>query len=73
MVRRQPVSSSYIRSVGYDPQGHVLEIEFQNDGVYQYEDVEQDIYADLMAAPSKGRYFTDRIRDNFSWRRVEED
>jgi hypothetical protein len=50
----------------------VLEIEFQNDGVYQYEDVEQDIYTDLMAAPSKGRYFTDRIRDNFSWRRVEE-
>jgi hypothetical protein len=62
-----------VQSVGYDPQGHVLEIEFQNDGVYQYEDVEQDIYTDLMAAPSKGRYFAERIRDNYSWRRVEKD
>jgi hypothetical protein len=71
-VRREPVSSSYIQSVGYDPQCHVLEIAFQGDGVYQYEEVSQDTYAGLMAAPSKGHYFAERIRDRYAWRRVEE-
>jgi KTSC domain len=50
----------------------VLEIEYRGDGVYQYEDVEADTYNALMEAPSKGRYFAERIRDHYSWRRVEE-
>ena len=68
---RQPVSSSNLQSVGYDSQNRILEIEFHGNGVYQYEDVSHDIYAELMAAPSKGRYFSERIRDHYSWRRVE--
>lgn len=71
-MRREPVSSSSIRSVGYDPQRHILEIAFQGDGVYQYEDVSQNTYTGLMAAPSKGQYFAERIRDRYAWRRVEE-
>ena len=70
-MRRQPVSSSNIQSVGYDPQNRILEIEFQGSGVYQYEDVGHDTYAGLMVAPSKGRYFAERIRDRYPWRRVE--
>jgi hypothetical protein len=72
MVRRQPVTSSSIHSVGYDPQSHILEIEFHSDGIYQYEEVDQNIYDALMAAPSKGQYFAERIRDHYAWRRVEE-
>jgi KTSC domain len=72
MVRRQPVSSSSIHSVGYDPESRILEIEFHSDGVYQYEDVGQDIYNALLAAPSKGQYFAERIRDHYAWRRIEE-
>jgi hypothetical protein len=58
--------------VGYDAQNRILEIAFQGNGVYQYEDVSQDIYTELMAAPSKGRYFAERIRDLYAWRRVDE-
>jgi hypothetical protein len=72
-VRRESVSSSSIQSVGYDPQCHILEIAFHGNGVYQYEDVGQDIYDALMAAPSKGRYFAERVRDHYAWRRVERD
>jgi hypothetical protein len=71
-VRREPVSSSSLQSVGYDPQSRILEIEFHGSGVYQYEDVSQDTYSELMAAPSKGRYFAERIRDRYAWRRVDE-
>jgi hypothetical protein len=58
--------------VGYDPQSRVLEIAFHGNGVYQYEDVSHDIYTELMAAPSKGHYFAERIRDHYAWRRVDE-
>lgn len=71
-MRRQPLSSSYIESAGYDPQNRTLEVKFHGNGVYQYEDVHQDIYNALLAAPSKGRYFAERIRDRYAWRRVEE-
>ena len=71
-MRREPVSSSNLQSVGYDPQNRILEIAFHGSGVYQYEDVSQDIYTELMAAPSKGRYFAERIRDHYAWRRVDE-
>ena len=71
-MRRQLVSSSKLQSVGYDPQNRILEIAFHGNGVYQYEDVSQDIYTELMAAPSKGRYFAERIRDRYPWRRVDE-
>jgi len=71
-VRRQLVSSSKLQSVGYDPQNRILEIAFHGNGVYQYEDVSQDINTELMAAPSKGRYFAERIRDRYAWRRVDE-
>jgi hypothetical protein len=33
---RTPVSSSALRSVGYDPQTQTLEIEFNSAEVYQY-------------------------------------
>ena len=71
-MRRQLVSSSKLQSVGYDPQNRILEIAFHGNGVYQYEDVSQDINTELMAAPSKGRYFAERIRDRYAWRRVDE-
>lgn len=71
-MRRQPLSSTTIRSVGYDPQSRMLEIEFHSDGVYQYEDVGQDTYHGLLAAPSKGHFFDERIRDRYAWQRVEE-
>jgi hypothetical protein len=58
--------------VGYDPQNRILEIAFHGGGIYQYEDVSQDTYTEMMAAPSKGRYFAERIRDRYAWRRVDE-
>jgi len=69
-VRRQAVDSSSLESVGYDVSTHVLEIAFRNGGVYQYEDVPPEVFEDLMAADSLGRFFTARIRPRYSYHRV---
>ena len=64
-MRRKRVSSSAISSVGYDPKGEVLELEFSSGGVYDYYEVPQEVYAALMAAESKGRFISEEIRGRY--------
>jgi len=64
-MERRAVQSSDLRSVGYDPQGEVLEIEFHSGGVCQYLGVPEPIYAALIQAGSKGTYFHSHIKDRF--------
>lgn len=59
---RVRVSSSNLASVGYDPENKILEIEFQNDSIYQYFNVPSNIYSGLMSAASHGRYFDAYIK-----------
>lgn len=67
---RQPVVSSNLRSVGYDCRSPVLEIEFQNRRLYQYLGVPEEIFVELMRAPSHGSYFHTQIRDRYPFRRL---
>ncbi|MFT4037565.1 MAG: KTSC domain-containing protein [Thermomicrobiales bacterium] len=55
-MKRQHVDSSMLRSAGYDAKSETLELEFTNGRVYQYAEVPPEVFADLMAADSKGRY-----------------
>lgn len=67
---RQPVSSSNLRSVGYDPVNMVLEIEFHSGAVYQYRGVPLHTHAGLMGAGSHGTYFHMYIKNAYSYTRV---
>lgn len=69
-MERQRVSSTNIRSVGYDSAMGTLEIEFQSGGVYQYSDVPEAVYSALMRASSKGRYLNDKIKDRYRCRKI---
>lgn len=61
-MERQPVTSSNVKSVGYDAQAKVLEVEFVGGAIYQYDDVPADVHAELLASPSIGRAFGTLIR-----------
>lgn len=50
------VTSSNIARIGYDADSSVLEIEFRNGHAYEYYDVPQFEYDNLMGADSKGKY-----------------
>jgi len=64
-MTKLPVVSSELRAVGYDSDDNVLEIEFNNGGVYRYFGVPIHVYSSLMTVPSKGRYFNQQIRSNY--------
>lgn len=62
-MERITVSSSKIRSIGYDPAEQVLEVEFLSGAVYSYAGVPERLYEELRQAPSLGKYFGTHVRD----------
>jgi len=72
-VDRVPVASEALSSVGYEPAGAVLEVQFTGGGLYRYYGVPAEVYRGLMEADSRGHYFTERIRDRYRYRRLASD
>lgn len=66
-MERQIVSSSNLASIGYEAGNEILEVEFNHGGVYQYFDVPQDVYQELMDASSHGVYFSANIRNDYEY------
>ncbi|WP_123539226.1 KTSC domain-containing protein [Halosimplex salinum] len=69
-MNRTPVSSSNLKSVGYDQSSNTLEIEFHGGRVYQYYNVPKRIYQGLMAASSHGKYHHRQIKDSYRYSRI---
>jgi hypothetical protein len=65
VVRRRPVDSSVIRSVGYEKETATLEVEFHSDKLYRYFAVPHTVFDGLMTAESVGAYFNQRVRDRY--------
>jgi hypothetical protein len=61
-MERQSVESSNIASIGYDAENEILEIEFNHDLIYQYFDVPENVYDELINANSHGQYFDRNIK-----------
>ena len=66
-MKRSPVASSNISSIGYDKNRQTLEIEFISGAVYQYFDIPEEKYQDIISSASIGRYFYDNIKDKHSY------
>ncbi len=69
-MTRQPVASSNLASIGYDPIEAVLEIEFRNGSIYQYFNVPSQVHSALMAASSHGSFFHRVIRNTYIYRQI---
>ena len=69
-MQREPVVSSNIRSIGYEDATQTLEIEFMNCWIYQYYNVREIIYSEMMKANSKGKFFYYYIKNRYPYSRV---
>lgn len=69
-MQRQIVSSSNLKSVGYDPISQILEVEFLDRSVYQYSGVPSSVYSGLMSASSKGSYLSQKVKGVYFYRQV---
>jgi hypothetical protein len=69
-MKRLILESSSISSVGYDAAREILEVEFVTGVVYQYYGVGPKLYAQLLQAPSKGRFVNFKVKEHFPYRKV---
>ena len=70
-MKRIEVESTSLKSMAYDEEARVLEVEFVHGGVYRYYEVPIELYEALKTAESKGRFYQMKIRNNFAFERVK--
>ncbi len=64
-IKRRPVQSSNVASVGYSRKLHALEIEFTRGAVYRFLAVSPRVYRDLLLSDSKGHFIAEHIRGQY--------
>lgn len=69
-MNRTPVSSSNVNEVGYDQNTMTLEVQFIGGSVYQYFDVPEIEYQNLIGAQSVGRYLSQNIKNNYRYSKI---
>jgi hypothetical protein len=70
-VRRTPVISTNLLSVGYDPASSVLEVEFEGWTVYRYQGVPEPHYLTMISGVgSVGRYFNANVKGRYPCVRI---
>jgi hypothetical protein len=69
-MRRRPIESSSIRSVGYDKTEQILEIEWAGGGVYQYLGVPEFVHRALLRSDSPGTFVNSKVKPNYRFTEV---
>ena len=70
-MKREPVESTAIRSIGYNEDKQILEVEILETGrVYKYFNVPLEEYMDFLDAKSLGEYYNRVIKENYEFREM---
>jgi len=70
-MKREPVDSSALKSIGYNEDKKILEVQLLETGkVYQYKDVPLEEYFDFMDAKSLGEYYNRVIKEKYEYREL---
>ena len=64
-MNMRSVESATLVALGYDDAREIPQLEFRSREVYRYFGVPCSVYAALVVAASKGRYFNGAIRGQF--------
>lgn len=67
---RQPVTSSNVAEVGYEVDTMTLEVAFRNGTIYQYFDVPESVYQELMRSDSIGKFLNEQIKNSYRYTKV---
>ncbi|MEC4982839.1 MAG: KTSC domain-containing protein [Oscillatoria sp. PMC 1068.18] len=70
-LSRKPVKSSMAAAIAYSEVDKKLQVEFLSGSVYQYDNVEAEIWQELRNSDSTGKYYNSKIKGNYSCQRIE--
>jgi hypothetical protein len=62
--------SSNLAGFDYSKERHVLTVEFKNGGRYNYYDVPDVVFEQMKAAPSKGQFLAQNIKNIYRYAKI---
>lgn len=65
-MEREYIDSSMIKSIGYDSNACILEIEFSSGAVWQYNDFPEYLWYEFYSSSSKGKFFHANIKNEYT-------
>ncbi|WP_058910334.1 KTSC domain-containing protein [Entomohabitans teleogrylli] len=69
-MRHQPVKSSRIASVAYNPRTSTLEVYFLDKSLWEYRQVPERVFHDFLRVVSKGRFYDGVIKGKYPERQL---
>lgn len=69
-MKLETVDSAAIHAFGYNADTRLLEIIFNEGGIYYYSDVPSVVYRRMTRSTSPGRFFHENIRGRYPYRRL---
>ena len=64
-MKMESVKSSTIKAIGYDADAKMLRVMFHSGGAYDYKNVPEHVYLNLLQAPSVGKVFHSDVRGQY--------
>ena len=65
-MERKNIESTMIKSIGFDPENSILEIEFNSGAIWQYFDFPESEWYEFENAESQGKYFNREILNQYT-------
>lgn len=65
------VTSTNIHSIAYDLNNCYLYVRFNNESIYLYYNVDDNIFDSLLKADSKGKFLATYIKKNYKYIRIQ--
>lgn len=69
-MNRDSVASTNVASAGYHEESQTMEVEFLNGSVYQYYNIDADLFRQFMESHSKGQFLNVYIKNAYPYSRV---
>lgn len=70
MPEMRSVDSSNVAAVGYDEEARVMRVRFHSGGVYNYYDVEPEVYHTVLYSDSPGGSLHQNVKGRYDYRRI---
>jgi len=70
-MKRTAVSSSMVKSIGYDKISKTVEVEFSNGSIGQYLNVPAEKHKEFLNADSHGKFVHQELKPNFTFQKIK--
>ena len=70
MPEMNPVVSSNVEAIGYDPDNRKLHVRFHSGTTYVYLDVAERVFHEFMEADSKGKYLNANVKGQYQYAKL---